>query len=66
VLDRPGETPAQRPLRHALHAFEASYIQSVLGDCGGNRTKAAKLLGISRKHLWTKMRQLGIDMEPET
>jgi two-component system response regulator HydG len=63
VLDPPGETPTQRPLRHALQAFEANYIQSVLGDCGGNRTKAAKLLGISRKHLWTKMQQLGIDTE---
>jgi DNA-binding NtrC family response regulator len=58
VLDQPGETPVQRPLRQ-------SYIQSVLGDCAGNRTKAAKLLGISRKHLWTKMQQLGIDTESE-
>ena len=52
-------------MRHARHEFEAGYIQSVLGDCGGNRTKAAKLLGISRKHLWTKMQQLGIDTESE-
>jgi DNA-binding NtrC family response regulator len=63
VLERLAGEPGQRPLRDALQAFEANYISCVLADCGGNRTKAAKLLGISRKHLWTKIQQLAIDGE---
>ena len=35
-------------------------IQSALKDAGGNRTLAAELLGISRKTLFNKMRELGV------
>jgi DNA-binding NtrC family response regulator len=65
VLDQPAGIPAHRPLRDALQAFEANYIRSILANCGGSRTKAAQLLGISRKHLWTKMQRLAIDEEPK-
>jgi DNA-binding NtrC family response regulator len=63
ALDESVPRLEHHPLRDALQIFEANYIRRVLGECGGNRTKAAELLGISRKHLWTKIRQLGIDME---
>jgi DNA-binding NtrC family response regulator len=49
-----------RPLKEVLQAFEKSYIERVLATHDGNRTQTAKTLGISRKHLWTKLQQLGI------
>jgi two-component system response regulator AtoC len=35
---------------------EREYISRILRTTGGNKTKAAELLGISRKTLWEKMR----------
>ncbi len=49
-----------RPLKEVLNTFEAAYIGRVLDAHDGNRTRAAQALGISRKHLWTKIQQLGI------
>ena len=49
-----------RPLKEVLQAFETNYIERVLDARGGNRTQAAQALGISRKHLWTKIQRLGI------
>jgi DNA-binding NtrC family response regulator len=43
------------PLREAMHNFEARFIQRVLEEEGGNRTAAARRLGISRKNLWEKL-----------
>jgi DNA-binding NtrC family response regulator len=65
VLGQVAAAPGHRPLRDALETFEASYIRRILADCGDNRTKAAQLLGISRKHLWTKIHQLAIDGKPK-
>ncbi len=49
-----------RPLKEVLQTFESAYIERVLAAHDGNRTQAAQSLGISRKHLWTKIQQLGI------
>jgi DNA-binding NtrC family response regulator len=54
-----------RPLKEMINAFEASYIGRVLAEHGGNRTQAAQALGISRKHLWTKIQQLGIEPDQD-
>lgn len=35
-------------------------ISNALAYCGGNRTQAAKILGISRKNLWEKMKNYAI------
>jgi two-component system, NtrC family, response regulator HydG len=43
------------PLREALHDFELRFIHRVLQEEGGNRTAAARRLGISRKGLWEKL-----------
>jgi DNA-binding NtrC family response regulator len=43
------------PLKKAVREFEKKFIQIVIDGAGGNRTAAAKQLGISRKTLWEKM-----------
>ena len=47
-------------LQNAVEQFEKKHILGVLELCRWNRTKAAKLLGVGRKTLYLKMRQLGI------
>ena len=39
---------------------EKSAIEHAIERAGGNRTKAAKLLGISRASLYNKLKQYGI------
>lgn len=47
-------------LRSARAAFEREFISGVLPRYGGNRTRAACALGITRQALVIKMRQLGL------
>jgi DNA-binding protein Fis len=44
----------------SLAEMEKRPILSVLEQTGGNRTRAAEILGISRKGLRTKMQRMGI------
>jgi DNA-binding NtrC family response regulator len=44
------------PLAVAMKEFERNYLRKVLTDFGGQRTRAAEWLGISRKNLWEKLR----------
>lgn len=46
-----------------LEEQEAEHILSVLKMADGNRTKAAKILGIDRVSLWRKLKKLGIDQK---
>jgi transcriptional regulator with PAS, ATPase and Fis domain len=48
-------------LPEALRRLRESMIREALEKCGGNRTHAAALLGISRANLQRTMRRLGID-----
>ena len=41
--------------------FERTYLLRVLRAVGGNRTRAAKILDLSRKGLWQKLKAHGID-----
>ncbi|MFM1873704.1 MAG: hypothetical protein RL398_3126, partial [Planctomycetota bacterium] len=50
-----------RSLREVLVEAEREHLQSVLRGVGGHRTKAAAVLGISRKVLWEKLRDYGIE-----
>lgn len=45
------------PLDKYLSTLEESYIKKVIALCDGNKSKAAQLLGISRKNLWEKLKK---------
>jgi two-component system, NtrC family, response regulator AtoC len=47
-----------RPLGEALEQFERQYIERALEQAGGHRGRAASLLGISRKSLWERLRDV--------
>ncbi len=49
-----------RSLRAWLDLAEAWRITQALRDCKGNRSAAARLLGIGRRTLYAKMDKLGI------
>uniref|UniRef100_C6DYX6 Two component, sigma54 specific, transcriptional regulator, Fis family n=1 Tax=Geobacter sp. (strain M21) TaxID=443144 RepID=C6DYX6_GEOSM len=46
-----------KPLKEAVQEFEDRYIAKVLKSTGGNKTKAADLLGMSRQMLWEKTKR---------
>jgi len=50
-----------RTLREVLVEVEREHLESVLRSVGGHRTKAASVLGISRKVLWEKLKDYGIE-----
>ena len=57
----PGDDGAvDRTLREIVRESEARHIRSVLKHTGFHRANAAKILGISRKNLWEKMREYSI------
>jgi two-component system, NtrC family, response regulator AtoC len=43
-----------------LHALETNTIRAALSTAGGNRTRAADLLGLSRRTLQRKLKELGL------
>lgn len=50
-----------RSLRAWLDLAETWRITQALRDCNGNRSAAARLLGIGRRTLYAKMDKLGIE-----
>ncbi len=46
-------------LKKAVEGFERAYISRTLKQASGNKTRAAEILGISRKTLWEKCKQFG-------
>lgn len=53
-----------RPLRNVREEAERRHILAILRLSGGNRAQAARMLGISRKTLWKKLKQLAIGVPP--
>ncbi|HQM99863.1 MAG TPA: sigma-54 dependent transcriptional regulator, partial [Candidatus Hydrogenedentes bacterium] len=47
--------PGKMPLNRSLAEVEADYIRSILVSVGGNKTRAAEILGIDRKTLRAKL-----------
>jgi DNA-binding NtrC family response regulator len=61
-----GEEPvaiAARPTTspHSLDEMEREHIIRILRETGGNKKKAAEILGIERRTLYNKAKRLGID-----
>ena len=52
---------ALRSLREVMVEAEREHLKTVLRGVGGHRTKAASVLGISRKVLWEKLKDYGIE-----
>jgi len=40
-----------------LRTVEMDYIKEVLDACGGNKAKAAEILGVSPSTLWRKLQE---------
>ena len=55
------DLPENSTLAHVTSEAEKSYIESILKSTNGNRTKAAEILGISRKSLWEKIKAYKIE-----
>ncbi|MBT8468750.1 MAG: sigma-54 dependent transcriptional regulator [Deltaproteobacteria bacterium] len=56
-----GEAPAsEQSLFEALAEFEREYLRRILEQVGWQRRRAAQVLGISRKTLWSKLRAHGL------
>ncbi|MEW6366853.1 MAG: sigma-54 dependent transcriptional regulator [Acidobacteriota bacterium] len=61
-MDRAAEPAAPaHPLNLAIREAERRYLQEVLQSVGGQRKRAAEILGISRKTLWKKLKLLGME-----
>jgi DNA-binding NtrC family response regulator len=66
ILAPPAAPPAQEPslglsLEAHVERLERRLIREALERSGGNRSEAARLLGISRNGLALKMDRLGIE-----
>jgi two-component system response regulator HydG len=64
IIDVPDLPPLMRfsalrevGLRRTLAEMEAEYVQSVLASVGGNKSRAAEVLGIDRKTLRSKLKE---------
>lgn len=53
------------PLREVVRRAETDAIRKAMAYTGGRKIKAAELLGISRKVMWQKMKDLGLDQAPD-
>jgi len=60
ILEQPQTLWAGRDRRPSLEDIEQAYIRYILEQVGGSQTRAAGILGISRKSLWEKRRRYGI------
>ncbi len=52
------------PLKDQLTAFERELIEEALGQAQGNKTRAAKRLGVNRPFLYRRIKELGVE-DPE-
>ncbi len=58
--DATAKIALEAPSELNLHALETNTIRAALSRAGGNRTHAADLLGVSRRTLQRKLKELGL------
>jgi two-component system, NtrC family, response regulator AtoC len=58
LLDRAGRPDDAAETQLTLDEVEMRHIRRVLEACGGNRTRAAEVLGVSRKTLYSKLQRV--------
>jgi DNA-binding NtrC family response regulator len=63
VVSKTTPPPELTTLDAQRHETEKQAIRDALARSQGNRTQAARLLGISRRTLYNKLGELGIDLE---
>ena len=49
------------PGERSLKGMERALIEQVLGEAGGNRSEAARVLGVNRATLYNKLKAYGIE-----
>lgn len=60
-----GELPSERSFfKKSVAQFEKDLIMKALRDAGGNRSKAAEMLGIYRRLLYAKIKEYGLEGYP--
>ena len=64
ALQRRSATSGQQPSTTNLSTFERETIDRVLRETHGNKSKAAKRLGLSRTQLYVRMRKYGLEGPP--
>jgi len=50
-------TSSQQPSGRSLEEIERTYILNLLGECDGNQSRVARVLGINRRTLYRKLRK---------
>ncbi len=63
LINRGGEGPVRRALKEAREDFERRHILSVLAECHGNVTEAARVLEVERTSLYRISERLGLKLE---
>ncbi len=58
VAAEPGAPPEPEP--RTLHGVERAHLMDVLKECGGNKVRAAKTLGVSRRALYRLLDRHGL------
>jgi DNA-binding NtrC family response regulator len=64
VVGSGGIEAKDQPLGKVREQAEREHIISVLRLTEGNRGQAARILGVSRKTLWKKLKHLGVSWPP--
>jgi Nif-specific regulatory protein len=60
ISQAPIEFNVGSPLKEASDSFRTTFISNTLKSTGGNRTKAAQVLGVQRSYLSRLLKELGI------
>ncbi len=55
-----GKVPIRKGALKTLREMEIEAVRNALKECGGNKSKAAKMLGISRKTFYKRLKELDL------